>query len=560
MMRTFLQYLWKEWRDARAIILGIAVAIPLLLAGAKLLLPSHSSSGAVFVNVATWGSLALAVLAFATDLFAGEVRRNRMRFLARLPAGLGVVFAAKLLMLLLTVPGFTLYGYVWSSMLTGWPELRLDETLFPVALGFYAVPWIFAASCWLPRGALAVPAGALVLALFSLPIYLAHLWFPEYKPEFVDFAGAALVTLIGAFFATGFSFIRGYRHGGGFLAAGWRGLLVLLVFFVPVYGYGGYRMQEWYAFDPLSREFHLEQMIRSSNERFYYLTGRMVQLDGRKGPHRMIVFDAGSGDWEAVGPIGSAFAGRDGFTSLGSQSLVHHFDYQSQGTHGTWRTLYDANEGRAVAQGWSGLPDERWTNAVPEYRRGWRRVGSAGLGFVVWRKRHKAIEDPFRERIYRVAKPSRIIVLRHHWILRRDRYDKPRYEILEPGSERGRPIERDGAIIHYLPDGRVLWLDKEDNIAILDLDTNVATPVEVDPTLKLTSSQRGGWFRTWNGEEGGWASLDVASARIVPAENAPPDFVGFFPNWSSIVGIARGKILRVHAANGGVEQIFPPVD
>ena len=93
-------YIWKEWRDHRTVVFGIAICVPLLLLIARFALPQNVVASEVFVQVAAWGTLAIAVLALGSDLVPGEVRRGRIPFLARMPADLGVAFAAKLVFLL----------------------------------------------------------------------------------------------------------------------------------------------------------------------------------------------------------------------------------------------------------------------------------------------------------------------------------------------------------------------------------------------------------------------------------------------------------------------------
>ena len=61
-MRLFRNFLWKEWRDHRVVVLGILGAVPLLLLLARFALPEAIATDPVFVHVAAWGTLAIALL------------------------------------------------------------------------------------------------------------------------------------------------------------------------------------------------------------------------------------------------------------------------------------------------------------------------------------------------------------------------------------------------------------------------------------------------------------------------------------------------------------------
>ena len=118
-MRSFRTYLWKEWRDHRAVLLGMVLAVPVLMAVAGFTLPTNSFEDETFTVVATLGCLGIFVFAISTDLVPGEARRGRLGFLRRQPRGLSLAFLAKFLFFAGLACAFTAYGFL-AAGLTSW--------------------------------------------------------------------------------------------------------------------------------------------------------------------------------------------------------------------------------------------------------------------------------------------------------------------------------------------------------------------------------------------------------------------------------------------------------
>ena len=103
-------------------------------------------------------------------------------FLRRLPGGLGSVFLAKAVLLLGALILSTALGFAAANLaqkVGGRTAVAMDWTYAPEALG--VALWIFAVAMWLPRGELAVPATALCLGAFVLPMHLLLQWNPGLK-------------------------------------------------------------------------------------------------------------------------------------------------------------------------------------------------------------------------------------------------------------------------------------------------------------------------------------------------------------------------------------------
>jgi hypothetical protein len=185
-MRLLGTYLWKEWRDHRAVLVGMVLAVPLLLVVMGLSLPrtaldgsdvyaSNKRSG--FAAMAALACFALFVVSLATDLVPGEARRGHRWFLERLPGGLGAAFRGKLGIFALGGALFAAYGYLAAAVMCRvvageWPSPPSLGT--PTWIIAIVALWTFAVSCSLPRGALSLPAVAALALLLALPAIL--LW------------------------------------------------------------------------------------------------------------------------------------------------------------------------------------------------------------------------------------------------------------------------------------------------------------------------------------------------------------------------------------------------
>lgn len=243
-MRTLGAYVWKEWREFRAVAIGLLLAVPLLLAIAALALPDRAfadrDAGTMVATIAGLGAMLIALFAITTDLFAGEVRRGRMAFLGRLPAGLGQPFLAKALVFVVGVAGFFAYGYAAGAAAVafrggeaaGVAELlgrtmpdgswRIGhETFWLSLLVLLALP----VSCFAPRGVLTIPLTVVLGAAIVAVV-------PFMRRTLLDwaYAGGLRVLLLALPPVAGYlAFVRGYRAGGGWpRALKWAAVVLLL--------------------------------------------------------------------------------------------------------------------------------------------------------------------------------------------------------------------------------------------------------------------------------------------------------------------------------------------
>jgi len=250
-MRALGLCLWKEWREFRSIAVGILVAVPLLLAIAGFLIPvkafADPNVGRGFTLLGALGALGIALFALSTDLFAGEVRRGRLAFLDRLPAGLRAPFFAKALVFIIGTTGAFLYGFEIASLITGWKGGSVSLTEFLMKRVYWPIPgrvvspqvlflalfvWgVFPVACMAPRGVLTLPLAALIFGslVAGFLSVLAYTGLPMREIEKSLFSWG-MPYLFAAVSVTAYVvFVRGYRAGGGWPRAMRIGIALFLI-------------------------------------------------------------------------------------------------------------------------------------------------------------------------------------------------------------------------------------------------------------------------------------------------------------------------------------------
>ena len=245
-MKCLGLYLWKEWREFRSIAAGILVAVPLLVAIAGAVLPSgvfeHTDAGRTTTLIGGLAAMLIALFALTTDLFAGEVRTGRLSFLERLPGGLRMPFVAKAIVFATGTAAAFCYGFELTGWMIEWrggsaPALadlvfhgrhvRPEFLLFALAV-FCALP----AACMTPRGVLALPLTALLVAsLAGAAAYALHRATGSQAVLMSPWTWLVVVggLLMGAYLA----FAKGRRHGGSGLRAMRLGLVGFAIALLP---------------------------------------------------------------------------------------------------------------------------------------------------------------------------------------------------------------------------------------------------------------------------------------------------------------------------------------
>jgi hypothetical protein len=329
-MKLLATAVWKEWRDQRVGVIAFGLMVPTLFALAFLFVPGKWASAPLVPTVAAFGGFAIAALAIGADLVPGELRRNRLAFVARLPIDLRGLFVAKLLFFVAALGAFAAWTYLCATTASAtlrhgpwFPAIDwsawFPRDSFNVSKGnepwgwiaLACATWIFAVSCWLPRGTLAFPAALASLAAWLSPIvgaFWLHRGMQFHAGElnlvaaWLAFAGLLVAAL---------SFTKGLRHGGP-----WRSRLTWCAgsafgAFVPLYGWAELRVVEFCHVDPSAASFRMAPVALGTNGRYAFVTG-YHDLDQSHGvpewsaAHALVV-DLEQGTWREAGEPGQHF-------------------------------------------------------------------------------------------------------------------------------------------------------------------------------------------------------------------------------------------------------------
>lgn len=257
-MRGLLILLWKEWRDARRLVVGACIASTTLSALAHWLVPDVTGAA----NAAEWlvpGLTALFAAAVASDLVAGDVSNGRMTTLALLPVPVRCVWRAKLVFLLTACAAFGVYAVAQETVLLAALGARGALSWFfdalPAALPGLGVAAALGAgtlffSTIVERGIAAVLSALTVLgagvalvasinpAYYGVPLTTLHVIL------MLSTAAAAFVVAARA------AFVRGPIHSGAKPRLVAIGMVVLAAIVGPLGGGVAYAVSEKQAVSP----------------------------------------------------------------------------------------------------------------------------------------------------------------------------------------------------------------------------------------------------------------------------------------------------------------------
>jgi len=401
-------YLWKEWRDQRSALLGLAAVLPFLAGGALAMDPG----GWVDPWTGAAAGAFAALLVVGTDLVPGERRRARMGFLERLPAGLGAAFTAKLVMFLASVLGAAAYGAALVALalvVRGEPVIAPDvHTARFLLPGLACALWAFAVSGWVPRSTLAFPTALVCIALLCWPGWLFYGRFPAFDPlpwEPWAFLG---VCTAGACASAWASFVLGCRFSGGTGRAARRGLLIALPLLAPAWAWAGLRLYSATSIDPAAEDFYIQDCYVGLRADRAFVNARRMRAgrpgrSGTAGPSHPLVVELESGAWREAGEVEAYFA----------RPATHPADGRSERPALFERVWLRAPGGDVEYDGLTGEPVTVARPAQPGIAppgaaelglaRGLFVLGWAGLGYRVaaaedGRLRTSGVFDPFRER------------------------------------------------------------------------------------------------------------------------------------------------------------------
>lgn len=211
-MRFLRVYLWKEWREQRWILAGLAGGLVVAMTILAVFLPARTWRPGFTYDWVVGMCVLAALFTVGSDLLSREMRRERLQFLERAPAGLRMAFAAKLIFFVAVMAGAIAFGIAlaggvaWAR--TGALPQEFFETLEPwmVPALVGVMLWTFAVSSWVPSGAMALPSALLLLAAFCLPCWFAG---EAYGLTTVELVLCAALALVGALGTALWSFVVG---------------------------------------------------------------------------------------------------------------------------------------------------------------------------------------------------------------------------------------------------------------------------------------------------------------------------------------------------------------
>jgi hypothetical protein len=515
-MRLLGTYLWKEWRDHRAVLVGMVLAVPLLLAVMALSLPQkafesmgdRASQGYVgFAGFAALACLALFVVSLATDLVPGEARRGHRWFLERLPGGLGAAFRGKFLLFAVGAALFASYGYlagaVTCRLVAGeWPAApSLGITTWMIAI---AVLWTFAVSCALPRGALSLPAITTLALLLALAAILLWMLYPSRGPHgWWRWESGALWT-VGAVVAAWVAFRR-----NGFLRAGRACLVVGALCAMPYWADAARDAWTWHRDSVV--------VIRSAylGEGAHYAFVNRIREGGysRSSLVSPVIVDLRTGEAREAGGQFTGFGVDWALSRQVENRFLFLFGSLTAGAPTVWDTR-TAEPAHPTEKDWRAAKRAMPAWRFADGRAAWFHAGKleadaddggvkvlmkglpspCGFGFEYWAPPH-GYYDPARERFYAYRDlalreewgagvsrnaPLRAWIRPGAWLVQRG----TQYRLFDPDENSFAPalgFEARDSVSAVLDDGRVVVARPGNGPLLISPDTGRVTRIAVPP-------------------------------------------------------------------------------
>ncbi len=286
-MSAWLAWTRKELRDYRALLLGIAIAVPVLIAigffaFADKLTSATSGALAFYVALVVTGLFAFSI---AGDAVASEFRRNTIGLVRRQPKGMLLAWLGKLTALALAFVALTLItqgalsfiwgrfasdthaalraNAVWSTLINGSSQAWLSVWIvLPV------VAWTLMVSAWIGKSGAAPIAALVLLGAVLAPLYLwfrSHPWAISFS--FMDGLRvlSMIVAGIGLLCAT-IAWFVGRSH----CARPWRSVVASGTVFLGLLGtavaFGAVKHNRWLDIRPTDAEFRVYSAVMGANE------------------------------------------------------------------------------------------------------------------------------------------------------------------------------------------------------------------------------------------------------------------------------------------------------
>jgi hypothetical protein len=521
----------------------------------------------------------LALLALGMDLIPGELRRGRVRFLERLPAGLSRSFFAKLVFF----TAFTAFAATYAGAIAcamhvmkfgSVPHPFLESTSEPYALLAVACAlWVFAVSSWVTHGALALPATVLVVAVLFAPMWLVfgpHSIVDVRPWELRTFCA---LSACGAGISAWASFVRGYRFGAVPIRAARIGAVAAALCLLPAWSWSAWRWYSTNEIAPFASTFHI-----SSASLTDYPNTLFVEAQNCNDPYscdrqrnQTLLVDVETGEWKAIGGPSSPVVYAPG-TGTTPFPRIQTFELESRDRKRSWLVDGLGNLVEGEAAGLSG-------DLVLGRMR--RQVWWAGLGFHL-HDQPANLYDPFRKRLYdqNVLFPApldRDAVDVHirpgSWLIAR-RSQHSAFELFDPDTSSLVPLsswQKTDRLGPEIADGRFLVGDKG-GLCLYSPETGARERLHVRGDLPAVESLhavtpfgetalrvRPHLFQILARDRAIYAVLDVDAQSVSLTASCPwPSHpIGMEKDDTLLVLEEDARIVRLHIGSTEREVVFP---
>lgn len=266
-METLALYVWRDWRAHRRTLawLGILSAVGVGLA--EWVIPKRALAEPWVLLIASLLGAFAVLVTVGTELLPSELRASRIRYLERLPRGLGGAFLAKLIVFALTLLLGAAFGFLLvllaSFLRSGeLPREAFDAYGLACLLFFMGLAlWIFTVSSWVPSALLAIPAALLLLILLGWAVVLDVAGWLPLEPTPAQALTLLGLSLVGAPVSAWVSFVHGYGKGGGSARAACRGLPVACLFLAPGWIWASSQLASLTGIDPRAKDFEIHNAV-----------------------------------------------------------------------------------------------------------------------------------------------------------------------------------------------------------------------------------------------------------------------------------------------------------
>lgn len=567
-MNIFTLHLWREWREHRFALLALALLLPFGSWLVTLPLSRGMVNDPLFHAATALAFAVVLLVAVGGELLGVERRGPGLRWLERLPAGLGSAFRAKLAFFLLTTIAATTLGYA-----SGWfvgllrprtiAPTRLDPSYFVLVL--VAVVWglwTFAASAWALRGGLALLAAAMILGVVGFPIWLVIE--RGYQPSGSEFALLLALLVPAALLGAWLAFGRAARFGGGTIRSTLFGLAPVVPVLVISASWSSLRLAERELFDPLADDFHLEVELITRDGHYAFANGMHSRRRWKAEamPEYALRIDLQDGSFETLG----RYVTHDATWRLDDQGLPRPDEIEVSVAEEQAPLVFDAIDGSART--W----DRRKLDVF------WH---PQGLGFFLHSRAGErlSIRDPFRARDYPldVLPRSRreTLVRPGRWLISRDAFG---WSWFDPDSMELTPTgwTTDTQPLVLLQDGRILLSDAQSGLCVLDPERGLSRPLDplgiagADICPNSNGLRAPHWMRDVAADTSGpillrtkhgkWLVIDAELTEVRRLE-APETMQlrrGVGADTFIVKDWNTGALFRLELSSGALTRLWPP--